>query len=135
MGHGNQPRPAGHSRWVPGAGRAYEQGFILRRLGSRGGIVSEGGVIPFAFWKDPSESSVGRAGQEATEEVPRCSARSAWIKWEVVGHPGAGPLPMALLAASPLRLHNHWDECRVAGGRLSATWPICIHRPYVEPAL
>lgn len=63
MGHGNQPRPEGHSRWVPGAGRANEQGFILRMLGSHGGILSEGGVITFAFWKDPSESSVEREGR------------------------------------------------------------------------
>lgn len=41
-------------------------------LGSHGGILSEGGVITFAFWKDLSKSNVGRAGREAGRPRRRC---------------------------------------------------------------
>lgn len=48
---------------------------------------------------------------------------------------GGGPSQSVAFPHGPACLDNHRDECRVAGGWLSVTWPICIHRPYVGPAI
>lgn len=43
----NQPRPEGHSRWAQGLKGL--QSFILGAMGSQGRVLSEDGVITFAF--------------------------------------------------------------------------------------
>lgn len=89
-------------------------------MGSHGGILTEGGMITFAFWKDPPKSSIERAGQEAGRPRRRPSwstSRGGWPlpKGRGGGHPRVWPLPRAPLACwVPFVLSSHCGECGVA---------------------
>lgn len=137
--HGNQPGPGGSGRQVLGARRV---------MGSHGGILTEGGMITFAFWKDPPKSSIERAGQEAGRPWRRPSWSTSRGGWPLPkGSGGGGILGCGLspgphlLAGSPLcsaatAANVGWQMFaqQAGSGILCARWPTCAHRAYAGPA-
>lgn len=68
-------------------------------MGSHGGILTEGGMIPFAFWKDPppprpNQGKQHREGRPGGREAPaeafvvHIQMRLAFTEQEWGGHPG-----------------------------------------------